>query len=234
MSVHNAAVEGQIAESVLVAGDPLRAKFISENYLTDVSCYNKVRNMFGYTGLYKGKRISVQGSGMGMPSMTIYIHELIQEYHVQQIMRIGSCGSFQEAVNIRDLILAVGASTDSAINRNVFNGNDFSATATFSLLKKAAEFCEEKKFIHHVGNVLSSDVFYSEESPVEYYKQWIKYGVLAVEMESNALYTLGARYGVDVLSILTVSDNLRTMEHATAEEREQSFDNMMKLALEIA
>lgn len=234
MSVHNAAAEGQIAESVLVAGDPLRAKFISENYLTDVFCYNKVRNMFGYTGLYKGKRISVQGSGMGMPSMTIYIHELIQEYHVQQIMRIGSCGSFQEALNIRDLILAVGASTDSAINRNVFGGNDFSATATYSLLNTAAVFCDQKQYIHHVGNVLSSDVFYSEESPVEYYKQWIKYGVLAVEMETNALYTLGARYGVDVLSILTVSDNLITMEHATAEEREQSFDNMMKLALEIA
>lgn len=234
MSIHNEAKQGDIAESVLIAGDPLRAKFIADNFLQDAFCYNQVRNMLGYTGLYKGKRVSVQGSGMGMPSMKIYAHELINEYHVQRLMRVGSCGSFQPDVKIRDLILVQGASTDSAMNKNIFDGSDFAPTATFSYLKAAYDYCEQNQIQTHVGNVLSSDVFYAEESPINYYQKWIAYGILAVEMETAALYTLGARYGTEVLSILTVSDNLVTGEHASSEDREKTFEKMMKLALEVA
>jgi purine-nucleoside phosphorylase len=234
MSIHNEAKQGEIAESVLIAGDPLRAKFIAQNYLQDAACYNQVRNMLGYTGLYKGKRISVQGSGMGMPSMSIYAHELINEYHVQRMMRIGTCGSFQPNVKIRDLILAQGASTDSAMNNHIFNNADYAPIATFDYLKDAYAYCETHDLKVHVGNVLSSDVFYAGESPVNYYQKWIAYGILAVEMETAALYTLGARYGTEVLSALTVSDNLVTGEHAPAADREKTFDKMMKMALEVA
>jgi len=166
--------------------------------------------------------------------MSIYAHELINEYHVQRMMRVGSCGSFQPDVKIRDLILAQGASTDSAMNKNIFNGSDFAPTATFSYLKSAYDYCEQNQILAHVGNVLSSDVFYAEESPVNFYQKWIAYGILAVEMETAALYTLGARYGVDVLSVLTVSDNLVTGEHASPQDREKTFEKMMKLALEVA
>lgn len=234
MSVHNEANQGEVAESILIAGDPLRAKYIAENYLTDVFCYNKVRNMLGYTGLYKGKRLSVQGSGMGMPSMTIYAHELINDYNARQIMRIGTCGSFQPAVKVRDLILAQGASTDSAMNKHVFGSADFAPLANFELLRNASNLAQESNMNVHVGNILSSDIFYADIAPIEYYKKWIAYGILAVEMETAALYTLGAKFGVDALSILTVSDNLVTGEHASSEEREKSFDQMMKLALELA
>jgi purine-nucleoside phosphorylase len=234
MSVHNEAKQGEIAESVLIAGDPLRAKFIAENYLSDTVCYNKVRNMLGYTGVYKGKRLSVQGSGMGMPSMTIYVHELINEYNARQIMRIGTCGSFQPAVKIRDLILAQGASNDSAINSQVFGNDDFAPLASFDLLNKAFTLASSGAVNVHVGNILSSDTFYTDVAPVDYYKKWIAHGILAVEMETAALYTLGAKFGVDTLSVLTVSDNLVTGEHASSDEREKSFDQMMKLALELA
>lgn len=234
MSIHNEAKQGEIAESVLMAGDPLRAKFMAENYLQDATCYNQVRNMFGYTGLYKGKRISVQGSGMGLPSMSIYAHELINEYKVQRIMRVGTCGSFQPDVKIRDLILAQGASTDSGMNKHTFDGADFAALATFEYLRQAHAYCEENNLKVHVGNVLSSDVFYAETAPVNYYQKWIAYGILAVEMETAALYTLGARHGAEVLSVLTVSDNLVTGEHASASDREKAFDKMMKMALEVA
>ncbi|HKK10492.1 MAG TPA: purine-nucleoside phosphorylase [Bacteroidales bacterium] len=234
MSVHNEAKQGEVAESILIAGDPLRAKYIAENYLTEIVCYNEVRNMLGYTGLYKGKRLSVQGSGMGMPSMTIYAHELINEYNAKQIMRIGTCGSFQPDVKIRDLILAQGASTDSAMNKQVFGSADFAPLANFELLKNASNLAQESNMNVHVGNILSSDIFYADIAPIEYYKKWIAHGILAVEMETAALYTLGAKFGVDTLSVLTVSDNLVTGEHASPEEREKSFDQMMKLALELA
>lgn len=234
MSVHNEAKQGEIAESVLIAGDPLRAKFIAENYLSDTVCYNKVRNMLGYTGIYKGKRVSVQGSGMGMPSMTIYVHELINEYNARQIMRIGTCGSFQPEVKIRDLILAQGASNDSAINSHVFGNDDFAPLANFDLLNKAFSLASSDVVNVHVGNILSSDTFYTDVAPIDYYQKWIAHGILAVEMETAALYTLGAKFGVDTLSVLTVSDNLVTGEHASSKEREKSFDQMMLLALELA
>lgn len=234
MSIHNEAKPEEIAESVLIAGDPLRAKFIAENYLTDAKCYNHVRNMLGYTGIYKGKRISVQGSGMGMPSMSIYVHELINEYNVKRLMRIGTCGSFQPGVKIRELILAQGASTDSAMNKHVFQGADYAPLASFELLRDAYDKGMEKNLTMHVGNVLSSDIFYAEIPPIDYYRKWIAYGILAVEMETAALYTLGARFGVETLSVLTVSDNLVTGEHASSEDREKSFDKMMTLALEVA
>ncbi len=233
MSIHNEAKQEDVADKVLLAGDPLRAKFIAENYLEQPVCYNQVRNMLGYTGLYNGKRVSVQGTGMGAPSMTIYTHELINFYNVNTLIRIGTCGSFQANVKLNTLILAKAASTDSVMNQRVFNGADFSASADYYLLKKAEEYCSEHNFPHLIGNVLTSDRFYVDESPVEYYRNWIAHGILAVEMESNALYTLGARYDVDTLSILTVSDNLVTGEHASAEERQNAFDNMMKVALEI-
>lgn len=232
MSIHNEAKQEEIADRVLLAGDPLRARFIAENYLENPVCYNRVRNMLGYTGTYGGKRISVQGTGMGMPSMAIYVHELINFYNVNTLIRIGTCGSFQANVKLNTLVLAKAASTDSAMNQRVFDGADFSASADYYLLKQAEETCEKNNYPHVIGNVLTSDRFYVEEDPVEYYKTWIEYGILAVEMETNILYTLGARYDVDTLSVLTVSDNLVTGEHASSQERETAFDKMMKLALE--
>ncbi|MCF8230830.1 MAG: purine-nucleoside phosphorylase [Bacteroidales bacterium] len=232
MSIHNEAKQEDVAEKVLLAGDPLRAQYIAKNYLENAVCYNRVRNMLGYTGTYDGKRISVQGSGMGMPSMSIYAYELINFYKANSLIRIGTCGSFQADVKVKNIILAMGASTDSAMNRPVFGGADFSNLADYYLLRKAEEDCRKKDLPHAVGNVLTSDHFYVEENPVEYYKKWIEYGILAVEMETAALYSLGARHEVDTLSILTVSDNLVTGEHASPDDRETAFDNMMKLALE--
>lgn len=233
MSIHNEAKQKDIAEKVLLAGDPLRAQYIAKNYLENAVCYNRVRNMLGYTGTYRGKRVSVQGTGMGMPSMTIYAHELINNYNASRLIRIGTCGSFQANVKLQQIILAIGASTDSAMNKNLFDGADFSSVADYYLLRNAEEYCRKKGFSHDIGTVLSADRFYVEEKPVEYYKKWIEHGTLAVEMETAALYTLGARYDVDTLSVLTVSDNLVTGEHASPEERQTAFDNMMELALEI-
>lgn len=232
MSIHNEAKQEDIAEKVLLAGDPLRAKHIAENYLENAVCYNQVRNMLGYTGTYNGKRVSVQGTGMGIPSIAIYVHELINFYNVKTLMRIGTCGSFQDKIKLNTIILAMGASTDSAFNKRVFDGADFSPIADYYLLKKAQEYAEQKKYSHVVGNVMTGDRFYVDENPIEYYKKWIEHGILAVEMESTALYTLGAKYGVETLSVLTVSDNLVTGEHASSDERQSAFDNMMELALE--
>ncbi|MCF8309652.1 MAG: purine-nucleoside phosphorylase [Bacteroidales bacterium] len=232
MSIHNEAKQEDVAEKVLLAGDPLRAQYIAKNYLKNAVCYNRVRNMLGYTGTYDGKKISVQGTGMGMPSMSIYAYELINFYKANSLIRIGTCGSFQADVKVKNIILAMGASTDSAMNRPIFQGADFSNIADYYLLRKAEEYCRKKGLPHAIGNVLTSDHFYTEENPVEYYKKWIEYGIKAVEMETAALYSLGARYEVDTLSILTVSDNLVTGEHASPEDRETAFDNMMNLALE--
>jgi purine-nucleoside phosphorylase len=233
MSIHNEAKNGDIAESVLLAGDPLRAKFLAENYLQDAVCYNNIRNMLGYTGTYNGKRVSVQGTGMGIPSMSIYAYELINQYNVKQLVRIGTCGSFQASIRLQDMILAMGASTDSAINKRVFNNADFAAIAEYELLKKAEEASKKLGLQCYVGNVLTSDSFYTDQPPLEYYNKWLEYGILAVEMETAALYSLGARYDVDTLAILTVSDNLVTGEHASTEERQVSYDHMIKIALEI-
>ncbi|WML34847.1 purine-nucleoside phosphorylase [Clostridium sp. OS1-26] len=230
MSVHINAKEGQIAESILLPGDPLRAKFIAENFLQDVICYNEVRGMYGFTGTYKGKKVSVQGTGMGIPSISIYANELIQSYGVKNLIRVGTCGSFQESVKVRDMVIGMAASTDSNVNKIRFNGRDFAPTASFKLLKKAYDIAVEKGIEPKVGNIFSSDTFYHDDPDA--WKHWAKFGCLAVEMEAAGLYTLAAKYGVDALTILTVSDHLITGELTTAEERQKTFTSMMEIALE--
>ncbi len=232
MSIHIGAKEGEIASTILLPGDPLRAKYIAENFLTDAICYNEVRGMYGYTGAYKGKRISVQGTGMGIPSVSIYLNELITSYKAKNLIRIGSCGSMQSDIKIRDVILAMSASTDSHINKIRFNGMDYAPTANFDLLKKAYDIALEKDIPIKVGSVLTSDTFY-HDTPNSW-KHWANYGVLAVEMETAALYTLAAKFKVNALSILTVSDSLVTREETTSEERQKTFNQMVEVALELA
>lgn len=232
MSVHIEAKAGQIAETILLPGDPLRAKYIAETFLTDVEQYNRVRNMFGYTGLYKGERISVQGTGMGLPSMMIYAEELITSYNVQNLMRVGTAGGMKMDVKVRDVVLAQGATTDSSINRHTFHNQvDFAPLANFDLLKTAYEVGIEKGMNMKVGNVLSADRFYNEELDK---KKLADYGVLAVEMEAAGLYTLAAKYNRKALAILTISDHLLTGEETSSDERERTFDDMMIVALETA
>jgi len=203
MSVHIEAKKGDIAETVLMPGDPLRAKWIAETFLENAFCYNKVRGMLGYTGTYKGKRVSVQGSGMGIPSAMIYYHELINEYGVKNIIRVGSAGSFQKDIKIRDIVLAMAASTTSGINNSRFINADYSPTANFDLLLKASLYARKKGIPIKAGNVLSADEFYEDDR--EAYKLWAKYGVLCVEMEASGLYTIAAKYNVKALAILTIS-----------------------------
>ena len=232
MSIHIGAEPGEIAETVLLPGDPFRAKYVAEKFLDNAACYNDVRGMYGFTGTYKGNRISVQGTGMGIPSISIYANELISEYYAKSLIRIGTCGSVQKHVGLKDVILAMTASTDSHVNKLQFQGMDFAPAATFSLLKKAFDHAVERGLNVTVGGILSTDRFYHENP--DYWKLWAKYGILALEMESSALYTLGARHGVNVLSILTVSDNILTGEKASSEERETSLNQMIELALETA
>lgn len=231
MSIHIGAKKDEIAETILLPGDPLRAKFIAENYLDNVHCYNEIRNMFGYTGTYKGERISVQGTGMGVPSISIYINELMQEYNVQNLIRVGTCGAIQKDVQVRDVILAMSASTDSQMNRLTFGGIDYAPTADFDLLLKAYETGREKGLNLKVGNVFTTDMFYNDNAEHE---KCARYRILAVEMETAALYTLAAKFGRKALSILTVSDHIVTGEATTAEERQTSFNEMIELALETA
>lgn len=232
MSVHIGAKEGQIAETVLLPGDPLRAKFIAETFLENPICYNEVRGMYGFTGTYRGKKISVQGTGMGAPSISIYANELIESYGAKKLIRVGTCGSIQEDVKVRDVILGMGACTNSGINKMRFRGMDFSPIASFDLLNKAYNIALSKEIKVKVGNILTSDLFYNDDP--EAWKLWAKYGVLAIEMEAAALYTLGAKYGVDTLTILTVSDNIVTGEETTAAERQTTFTKMVEIALELA
>lgn len=232
MSVHIGAKQGEIAETILLPGDPLRAKFISENFLENVICYNEVRGMYGYTGTYKGKKVSVQGTGMGIPSISIYSTELISEYKCQNLIRIGTCGSMQEDIKIRDMIIAMSASTDSAVNKLRFNGMDFAATASFELLKKAYDEAIKKGINPHVGNVLSADCFYNDNP--ESWKKWASYGVMGIEMEAAALYTIAAKFGVNALAILTVSDSMISGEATTSKERETTFTDMVQVALSLA
>lgn len=230
MSIHINAKENAIAESILLPGDPLRAKFIAENFLEDVTCYNEVRGMLGFTGTYKGKRVSVQGTGMGIPSISIYVNELIQSYGVKNLIRVGTCGGYTEKVKVRDLIIAMSASTDSNINKIRFRGRDYAPTASFKLLHKAYDIAIKKGFDPKVGNVFSSDTFYGDDP--DDWKLWAKFGCLAVEMEAAALYTTAAKFGVDALALLTVSDHFITGELTTAEERQTTFTNMIEVALE--
>lgn len=233
MSVHIGANKGDIAETILLPGDPLRAKYIAETYFENVKQYNSVRGMYGYTGTYKGERISVQGSGMGVPSISIYVNELISEYDVQKLIRVGTCGGMQEDVNVRDIILAQGATTDSQMNKLIFNGIDYAPLADFSLLKNAHTIAETKGLTTHVGNIFTSDSFYRDNAKA-FNEVLMRYQVLGVEMESTALYTLAAKFKRKALSILTVSDHLITGEETTSEERQTSFHHMMELALETA
>nr|WP_295973055.1 purine-nucleoside phosphorylase [uncultured Bacillus sp.] len=231
MSIHIGANENQIADTVLLPGDPLRAKYIVETFLEGAECYNEVRNMFGYTGTYKGKRVSVQGTGMGVPSISIYITELMQSYNVEKLIRVGTCGAIQEDVNVRDVILAMSASTDSQMNRITFGGVDYAPTAHFELLKTAYEAGLAKGLNVKVGSVLTADLFYNDHAELE---KWANYQILAIEMETAALYTLAAKFKRKALSILTVSDHIMTGEITSAQERQTTFNEMIEVALETA
>lgn len=228
---HNNAVKGDIAKTVLMPGDPLRAKFIAENYLENPVCYNEVRGMLGFTGTYKGIKVSVQGSGMGMPSMGIYSWELFNEYDVENIIRIGTAGAVTDNVNLRDIVIGMSASTNSAYADQYRLPGTYAPTASWNILSAAVKSAEEKGSIFHVGNILSSDTFYDDADSLA---QWQKMGVLAIEMESAALYMNAARANKNALCILTVSDcPLRNLS-TTAEERQISFRDMMEIALETA
>jgi len=230
MSIHIGAEKGDIADTVLLPGDPKRAQFIAENLLTDSVRYNEVRGMYGFTGKYNGKRISVQGTGMGIPSCSIYINELISEYNVQNLIRVGTCGAVQADLKIGDVILGMAACTDSQVNKINFKGMDFAPSADFSLLQKAFNAAKELNINTRVGSVLSADSFYNDNP--DYWKIWADYGVLAIEMETSALYTLAAKHKRNALAVLTVSDNIVSGEAASSEQREKSFMNMIKIALE--
>ena len=232
MSVHIAAKNGEIADTVLLPGDPKRAKWIAENFLENAVCYTDIRGILGFTGTYKGKRISVQGTGMGIPSISIYITELMKDYGVKTLIRVGSAGSYQEEVKIRDIVVALSTSTDSNINNRRFKGASFAPTVNFDLLSKVLKTAEEKNIKIKAGNILTSDEFYNDDPT--YFKKWAEFGVLAVEMETAALYTLASKYKARALSILTISDSLVSPEITSSEEREKTFNEMIELALETA
>jgi len=229
MSIHIGAKKGDIAETVLLPGDPLRAKWIAETFLEDVFCYNEVRGMLGFTGTYQGKRVSVQGTGMGIPSTLIYANELITEFGVQNMIRVGSAGSYQKEVKIRDIVLAMAGSTTSGINMQRFHGASYAPTASFKLFKRVTAEAEKRGIPIKAGNVLSSDEFYTDN--FNDYKHWADFGVLCVEMETAGMYTAAAKHNIHALSILTISDSLVTGEKTTASEREQTFKDMVYLAL---
>ncbi|MDO5715678.1 MAG: purine-nucleoside phosphorylase [Tissierellia bacterium] len=229
---HINAKKGDFAKTVLLPGDPLRAKFIAENFLEDAQLVTDVRNMLGYTGTYQGKKVSVMGSGMGVPSIGIYSHELITEYGVENLIRVGSCGTYQEDINLYDIILVQGASTNSNYDATYQLNGKIAALSSWELLYQSYEVAREMGIKPHVGNVLSSDIFYHDD-PNEW-KNWQKMGVLAVEMESFGLFLNAQRLGANALTILTVSDSLVTHEETTSEEREKSFTEMMEIALKIS
>jgi purine-nucleoside phosphorylase len=230
MSIHISAEKGQIAPSILLPGDPLRAQFIAENFLENPVQFNKVRNMFGYTGTYKGKPVSVMGTGMGQPSLSIYVNELIRDYGCTKLCRVGTCGGLTKDVKVRDLIIGISASTDSAINKVRFAGMDYAAAPSFSLLLAAYNAAIARKMPVHVGKIISSDSFYTEDP--DQWKLWARFGVIGVEMEAAELYTLAAKYGVEALCVLTVSDHLVTGEATTSAERELTFKSMLEVGLE--
>lgn len=231
MSTHLGAQPGDIAPLVLMPGDPLRAKWIAETFLDDARCYTEVRGMYGFTGTWQGQRVSVQGSGMGQPSLAIYAHELMAEYDVQSIIRVGSCGAMTERVAVRDIVIASGACTDSSMNRIRFEGLDYAPVADFGLLRAAYDAATASNLDEdvHVGLIYSSDSFYPARPELS--ARMVEYGVLAVEMEASALYTLAAKHGRRALAICTVSDHLVTGEETTSQEREQTFGAMIEIAL---
>lgn len=229
---HINAAAGAFADTVLMPGDPLRAKHIADTFLTDVVQVNTVRNMFGFTGTYQGKKVSVMGSGMGIPSMSIYATELVKFYGVKNIIRIGSCGGLPLSVKVREVVIAMGASTDSAVNRNRLQGMDFAALASFDLLERAVAAARAKNIAVKVGNVFTSDLFYNPSETL--FDTLEKYGILGVEMEAAGLYGVAAEYGINALSIMTVSDHIRTGESLSADERQTSFNEMVEIALALA
>lgn len=232
MSLHIQATPGQIAETVLIAGDPLRAKYVADKILTDVICYNEVRGMLGFTGMYNGKRVSVQGTGMGIPSTAIYVHELIFEYGVKKIIRIGTCGGLQSDLDLGILILAEAAYTDSNTQMLYYEDMDYAPTADPELLRQAREVAEKNSVVFRQGKIFSTDIFY-DETPNRW-DPWIQRGVLAIEMETSILYSLAAKNNIKALSILTVSDNIITHASTSTKDREHISLQMMRLALEIA
>lgn len=231
MSTHIGAGPGQIAERVLLPGDPLRARWIAENFLKDAECYSTVRGMLGFTGNYHGTAVSVQGSGMGMPSASIYAHELLAEYGVRTLVRVGSCGALSDSLRLRDVVAASASSTDSAMNRVRFAGLvDYAPVADFGLLRTAVDIATGRGIEMHVGQIFAADAFYTDRPDI--YDTLAEYGVLAVEMESAALYTIAAKFKARALTLLTVSDHIKTGEHISAQDREQTFSQMVEVALE--
>ncbi|MCI5764758.1 purine-nucleoside phosphorylase [Actinobacillus porcinus] len=230
MTPHINAPAGAFADAVLMPGDPLRAKYIAETFLENAEQVTNVRNMFGYTGTYKGRRISVMGHGMGIPSCSIYAKELITEYGVKKIIRVGSCGAVRQDVHVRDVIIGLGACTDSKVNRTRFKDNDFAAIADFELTQAAVQAAKNKGVAVRVGNLFSADLFYTPD--VEMFDVMEKYGILGVEMEAAGIYGVAAEFGAQALTICTVSDHIRTGEQTTAEERQLTFNDMIEIALE--
>ncbi|HCM88876.1 MULTISPECIES: purine-nucleoside phosphorylase [Vagococcus] len=230
MSVHIGAKKGEIADKILLPGDPLRAKYIAEKFLDNPVCYNEVRGMLGFTGTYKGVKVSVQGTGMGIPSASIYTNELIREYDVKKLLRVGTCGALKKDVHVRDLVLAQGAVTNSAFMKADFPNHTFAPIADYDLLSTAYSIGKEKGFNIHVGNVLSDDSFYKDDLSDTF--KLGEHGVLAVEMEAAVMYYLASKYDVQALALMTVSDHMVTGEETTSEERQSTFDEMMIVGLE--
>ncbi|GAA4217952.1 purine-nucleoside phosphorylase [Sagittula sp. NFXS13] len=232
MTIHIGAAPGEIAETVLMPGDPLRAEWAAQTFLDDAKCVNRVRGMLGYTGTWKGNRVTIQGSGMGMPSLSIYANELIRDYGARTLIRIGSCGAMQHSINIRDVVIAMTASTLSTPSRGIFKELNYAPCADYALLEAAVASARKKDSAVHVGGIYSADVFYDERPDLN--EQMIRHGILGVEMEAAELYTVAARHGVRALAIMTVSDHLLTQDALPAEDRERSFGDMVEIALEAA
>ncbi|MBA2699896.1 MAG: purine-nucleoside phosphorylase [Nocardioidaceae bacterium] len=230
MSTHIGADAGDVAPRVLLPGDPLRATWIAETFLEGARCYSSVRGMYGYSGTYRGEPVSVQGTGMGMPSASIYVNELIRDYDCQQLVRVGSCGAVSQRLQIRDVVLAMSAATDSSMNRIRFEGLDYAATADFHLLRAAYDAAASVGVAVTVGQLFSSDSFYSDRP--ELLQRMTEYGVVAVEMEANALYTLAAKHDRQALCVCTVSDHIATGERTSSQERQQTFGDMVTVALD--
>ena len=230
---HISAAPGDFAETVLLPGDPLRAEYIADNFLSEARRVTAVRNMLGFTGTYRDQEISVMGTGMGIPSASIYATELIQSYEVKKLIRIGSCGALQHKLELRDVVIAMGASTDSGVNRVRYGGHDFAAIADYGLLRAAVDAAEAKGRTVHVGNIYTSDLFYhpDDDARIEFNQRM---GVLAVEMETAGLYGLAAEYGARALALMTVSDHVLTQQATSAEERQTTFNEMVEIALETA
>lgn len=232
MSIHIGASSGEIADTVLLPGDPLRAEYIAERYLEEVHCYSRVRGMLGFTGSWKGRRISIQGTGMGQPSISIYVNELIRDYGVRTLLRIGSCGSLRRELSLREIVIAMSASSDSAMNDARFRGMHYAPTADPALFLRAVEAAKRREVSARAGSVFATDTFYADDP--NGWQVWAEYGAIAVEMETAALYTLAAKHRARALTLLTVSDSLVTGEALSSDERQTGFHEMAELALEVA